>query len=297
MSRHLTRSKSVQLFARSPAVKLIPRSGYICRLPGPHGFHSQHPNLSFNSTVFARDKGSQYTLETTEAERITDLLNFYRLRRWGFVIYRCTYGDDVAWSRFLDHLNKRKDYVLEDCYCTPELAASIDWNVQEDPALDGASKDEVRRRFKQWVASDACRTEFPADMDASRLQCLLAENPRYNYCIHVDADSLDSVINRGPPPTEPDMENISYVNLIRADDAWEALDFDRCDWSRRKLVPDQEEDPFDEGEPEVEGSRLSDVGWMKVSPDGLVPGVYDILTRSAMWDVFYCRPPQEILRR
>lgn len=297
MRQYLTNSKSVQRVARSPATKLIRPSRYICRLPRPHGFHSQRSSPSSSFTVFAHGKGSQYTLETTEAERITDLLDFYRLRRWGFVIYRCTYDDDAAWSRFLDHLNKRKDYVLKDCYCTPELAARIDWNVQEDPALGGASKDEVRRRFKQWVVSDACRTEFPADIDDSRLQCLLTENPRYNYCIHVDADSLDSVINKGPPPTEPDVRNISYVNLIRADDAWESLDFDRFEWSRRKLEPGQEEDPLDEREPEVEGSRLSDVGWMKVSPDGLVPGVYDMLTRSAMWDVFYCRPPHEILRR
>lgn len=25
--------------------------------------------------------------------------------RWGFIIYRCTYGDDTAWARMLSRLN------------------------------------------------------------------------------------------------------------------------------------------------------------------------------------------------
>jgi hypothetical protein len=97
--------------------------------------------------LFAQGKGAGYASNSSEAERVRDLNTFYDLKKWGWVIYRCTYGDDNAWSRFIDRLNRHKDAVLRDDYQTPDLIGSYAWNVQEDPALDGATKDEVRRRF------------------------------------------------------------------------------------------------------------------------------------------------------
>lgn len=250
------------------------------------------------SPLFSHDKGTQYTLETTTAEQIQDLLSFYRLQRWGFVIYRCTYGNDDAWASFMRHLNqKTKQLVLTDTYDSPTLAGSLDWNVQEDQSLDGASKDEVRRRFKQWVASGA-RVEFPSDLDADKTRFLPIENPRYNYCIHVDRASLNSVVKHASQPDQPDLKKRGWVNLIRADESWDYPDFDRFDWAARaREMESEEEDPFDEGEEEVEGSKLSDVGWMKVCVDGLIPDVYAALTSPHMWDNMYCRPPNEIMKR
>ena len=179
------------------------------------------------SLLFSHNKGTQYTLETTTAEQIQDLLSFYRLQRWGFVIYRCTYGNDDAWASFMRHLNQRtKQHVLTDTYDSPNLAGSLDWNVQEDQSLDGASKDEVRRRFKQWVASSA-RAEFPSDLDADKTRFLPIENPRYNYCIHVDRASLNSVVKHASQPDQPDLKKRGWVNLIRADESWDYPDFDR----------------------------------------------------------------------
>lgn len=54
-------------------------------------------------------------------------------------------------------LNKLKDAMLGDYYDSPELADSVDWIVQEGPSLASASKDEVRDRFKRWVALEARR--------------------------------------------------------------------------------------------------------------------------------------------
>jgi hypothetical protein len=64
-------------------------------------------------------------------------------RKWGFVIYRCTYDDDAAWERFMAHLNTRTRLSLES-YKDGDLFPRIDWSVQQDPSLDGASVEEVR---------------------------------------------------------------------------------------------------------------------------------------------------------
>ena len=225
-----------------------------------------------------------YPLETTEAERINDMLSYYGLQKWRFVIYRCTYDDDDAWNEFMHHLNARKDAVLKDVYDDEYLVQHLDWNVQQDSSLAHATKDQVRARFRAWVA-----THFRVEMLTSsehqhKIEGLLHENARYKYCIHVDAASMQSVL-KGPPSIEPDLHGVSYVNLIRADEAWEA-------WGKKPAqapATGVEEDSRDEGELEIEGRTSYDVGWMKVSVDGLVPDVYEILANDQRWDDFYVR--------
>lgn len=69
---------------------------------------------------------------------------------WGFMIYRCTYKSDEEWSRFLQILDatvrealEAEDEVEDEGYVG--LMDTLDWSVQEDPELEGASKNEVRR--------------------------------------------------------------------------------------------------------------------------------------------------------
>lgn len=63
--------------------------------------------------------------------------------KWGFVIYRCTYGDDAAWERFMCHLQTRTRLNLE-TYGESDLFSRIDWSVQHDTSLDEAGSEEVR---------------------------------------------------------------------------------------------------------------------------------------------------------
>jgi hypothetical protein len=220
------------------------------------------------------------------------MLSYYGLQKWGFVIYRCTYDDDSAWEHFMHRLNARKDAVLKDVYDDEHLAHHLDWNVQQDPSLGHATKNHVRARFRTWVATDA-RAEMPTSSDyQDKLEGLLHENPRYKYCIHVDAASLQSVLD-GPSAAEPDLRGISYVNLIRADEAWEAWEKE----STQARATSAEEDSQDEGEPETEGRTSRDVGWMKVSLDGLVPDVYETLVNDRMWDTSYVRPNEGVWKR
>ena len=64
--------------------------------------------------------------------------------KFGFVVYRCTYGNDADWKLFMDALNAQAQNTLE-ANGMDALHSRLDWNVQEDPALDEASYDEVRR--------------------------------------------------------------------------------------------------------------------------------------------------------
>ena len=80
-----------------------------------------------------------------QCRRIRATLEDDPQRKWGFVIYRCTYGDDEAWQRFMAHLNTRTRLTLQNKYKEGDLFPQIDWTVQEDPSLDEASISEVRR--------------------------------------------------------------------------------------------------------------------------------------------------------
>ena len=182
-------------------------------------------------------------------------------------------------------------------YRDQDLLDKLAWTVHESPSLDGATKDEVRRRFRQWVqhTAKADPTEVPPDIALEAKEYMLLGHARMRYCIHVDAECLASI-----PGGDIATENITrldagVVNLIRADESWQCPDFDRFDWSTH-VAPDPEagewETHWDEGEPEIEGSRLHDVGWMRVNIPALYPDIYSLLDEDHMWDVGYMRPPE-----
>jgi hypothetical protein len=56
-------------------------------------------------------------------------------KKWGFVIFRCTYGDDAAWERMISRLNTQAKSSLE-LENASDLFPHIDWEVQENPAWD-----------------------------------------------------------------------------------------------------------------------------------------------------------------
>lgn len=186
--------------------------------------------------------------------------------KWGLAIFRCTYADDAAWRRFMAIVDARTRESLE-YYGTPELLNSLEWSVQEDPSsLDGASTDVARRRFAEWVA-DAVQREANASRGFAT---------RYQYCLHVDAAALKSVVHDAPQPPDPDLGNVGYVTVVDLD--WE-----------EEPVP--EEVGYLEDEPEIEGKRSFDVGFMRVPVDGLAPWAYSMLAESGGWQICYVRPP------
>jgi hypothetical protein len=131
--------------------------------------------------------------------------------KWGLLIYRCDYTSNDAWARFVSNVRHEMDAGLEACKAT-DLRDSLEVTVQEDRAtLDGATIDQVRNLFKEWVQSDEAKAENNNEPYAD------FQFPRYTYCVHVDADALDSVVNRAPQPPEFDMHQVAYVNLVQLD--------------------------------------------------------------------------------
>ena len=63
----------------------------------------------------------------------------------GFVVYRPTYSDDSRWARFMDHLNTRVRITVENAG-DGDVFTHVDWDVQEDPALQDADEETVRRQ-------------------------------------------------------------------------------------------------------------------------------------------------------
>lgn len=205
---------------------------------------------------------------------------------WGFVIYRCTYEDEVAWTRFKQIADERALSDLEESEA-PQLLQSLSLKYFDDKEKhDGASKDQVREHFIQWCASDAAKAEH-GDAGLEN-DTMLYSSPRYSYCVHVDAGSLASVIN-GPQPPILDDRGVGWVNLIDA--AWEIPE--RETFNDDGNSSDVEiDDPTDEGEEPIDGCRLYDVGWMKMGAQSLCVPAYTYLHNPSLWMAAYKRPPE-----
>ena len=234
-------------------------------------------------------------LSANATKRLAYVHNRYGIQKWGFVVYRCTYDDDEAWAQLMEHIKTRTIDSIKSDGIETGMIDRLDLPVIEDPTLEAASKTEVRCRFRKWVLENA-QLERASDSDEDLLDSLLAVTPRYNFCIHVDAGSLESIVRRDPPilaspaTTTGDRSKEGYVNLIRADSGWSWDEYDPATFDREAEGYEEDEDPLDENEVEVEGCKLHDVGWMKISPDGLMPAFYGYATGSSYWDVAYVRP-------
>lgn len=253
-----------------------------------------YPVLSQLSPPFSSSTATK-SRYSSHVEQIRNNLQRFRYDKWGFVIYRCTYDDDVAWKCFLEILYERTRNAL-DREDGSDLKASLNLKIQDDKTnLNGATKDKIRTLFLTWLSSDEAKTEqsqlskeLRQELSTGRTT-MLNRAPRYTYCLQVDAAALESVINKAPRPPEPDFDGIGYVNLIHAE--WKKPDPATYDNEDNGLDPETD-DPTDDGEPEVEGCKMEDVGWMKVSVYRLVPSLYSILQKSGGYYTVYTRPPQ-----
>lgn len=153
--------------------------------------------------------GATYRPFSGPLNRVQKDIQYYKHKKWGFLIYRCDYASDEAWSKFLSNLNWEIEEGLR-ILKAEDLRDTLEMTPKEDKeALDGATVDQVRNIFTEWVRSDEARAEINNE------PCGAFTYPRYTYCVHVDADVLDSVVNRAPQPPSWDPRNIAYVNLVQ----------------------------------------------------------------------------------
>ena len=206
---------------------------------------------------------------------------------WGLTIFRCTYSNDAAWSRIMEFIESHVHETLES-YDADDLKRSLRMTVHSEASiLNGASKELVRERFKAWITSEDVRQEL-VSLDGQQTSISeVDKTPRYEYCLHVDQGALDSIIDPEKQLAKEDAGIRGYVNLIDAN--WEMPDAgERA--AQLRIDDPEEDDPLDDGEEPIDGCKLYDVGWMKVSVIGLMPGGYAKL-RMRLWEENYVRPP------
>jgi hypothetical protein len=105
--------------------------------------------------------------------------------KWGWVIYRCSYAKefDGSW----DDLKRRIQRGLRDSIAesdAPGIAETMDFVFVEDPALEDASVEELRRRFQAWARDDNTASfEMDDGTQGSR-------GSRYEFFLKVDGEGL-----------------------------------------------------------------------------------------------------------
>ncbi|KAK5993962.1 hypothetical protein PT974_07400 [Cladobotryum mycophilum] len=193
-------------------------------------------------------------------------------RTWGFVIYRGTYSDDALWQRYMDEMKEQIRNEL-DRYGREELLMQyLSFTVIEDPSLEGASKDDIRKRFADWVAEN----NFDHPYLRGHPFPGLSRNPipRFTHCLYVDQKCLDTLpIYEAWRDTGRAGIDLFVTSVI--------IDLD-CKAGGRGRG----------GFPEVDGCTKSYPGWMYMCVD-CIPEIYNTLSFEGLMDGYksYARPP------
>jgi hypothetical protein len=215
---------------------------------------------------------------------IQEDIQYHKHQKWGFLIYRCDYASDELWNKFLSNLQTMLDFSLTlPVYKAENLREPLEMTLIDDnEKLDGASIEQVRDIFTEWVRSDEARLEM-----GEGAPCGAFTYPRYTYCVHVDADVLDSTVNRAPQPPEHDDRQIAYVNLLqlRFEDFAEGMTHMQCFIHNfRRTVGDSIEDDDDDSEwDDIE----EDEDVVKVPLSYLGPESYDNLYDHFVWERYF----------
>ncbi|KAF2824328.1 hypothetical protein CC86DRAFT_468473 [Ophiobolus disseminans] len=206
---------------------------------------------------------------------IQEDIQYHKHKKWGFLIYRCDYTSDEAWATFLSNLNWEIEEGLK-ILKAENLRDTMEMTPKEDKqTLDGATVDQVRNIFTDWVRSDEARAEINDG------PCGAFTYPRHTYCVHVDADVLDSVVNRAPQPPTWDERSIAYVNLVqlRHEDFAERLGL-----QVQETTNDDEEGEEEEGDDDE--SEYGDEHFVKVPLSYLGPESYNELYSQFSFERF-----------
>ena len=196
--------------------------------------------------------------------------------KWGWHIYRCTYSSDDDWSAFMEKLRTTTQSTIEfyGGTCRAVAKQHIFTVVEDRERLENATKSDVRSMFRDWVNSPEAAAEQP---DA-KTSLSVAPMARYLYCMHVDEESLRSVL---------DDSKDWHINIInRSWIPWEEEESDREDYDN----DDEEDDDEAYLPPEIEGCTEEDVGWTKASK-GILLCSYIDLCEPSFWYIYYSRPP------
>lgn len=205
---------------------------------------------------------------------------------WGFVIYRCDYSDDSLFDRFITCIRDNAETWHQEFQQdrTTGLPIYPQWTIVQDrEGLDKATKDQVRQRFVEWRDGLSVKRDGPgAD---HRITPYL---PRFEYCVHVGRDSLDSLIAHEQAPragqNKYEVPPVLFA-IVRAEQMLAGL----------PEGYDSDEEDAEDGDlanvmSPIEGCTDDDVGWMYAPANHWVT-LYEELHNDEAWYYMYTRPP------
>lgn len=194
---------------------------------------------------------------------------------WGFSIYRCSYKDESAWSRLLQHLRENIESDLE-CNQRLDLLSRHQLVINDDvEKFNGATSHDIRDHFNVWVTDQLPQIvaspevlEYLQSDDHNGLGPQYYLGPRYNFCLFMDDFCLES-LELGP-----------VVKILSK--PWGNLTPQERQY---KIHPE-----WHDGETDDEFEM---VGWMYMPIHSYVQW-FDILEVPSNWEAFYVLPPMMI---
>jgi hypothetical protein len=157
--------------------------------------------------------------------------------------------------------------------------------IEDKETLDDASTAAVRDHFKEWCMTAPQKEQGQANQMRSQ---------RYQFCIQVDDECINSILHEAPPPEQWDKDADGYVNLIWK--YWHPFPSRLREVSeRREKLGGYKRNHLDDGCEEIEGCKLQDVGWVKAGYQIVFVTLYALLRERGDWDVYYRRPDEAVL--
>ncbi|KOS43014.1 hypothetical protein ACN38_g6088 [Penicillium nordicum] len=200
---------------------------------------------------------------------------------WGFSIYRCSYRDESAWSRLLQHLREKIESDLE-CNQRMDLLSHHQLVINDDiEKLNGATSHDIRDHFNAWVTDqlpqivaspEVLENLQSDDNNGQGPQYFLG--PRYNFCLFVDDFCLESLELFKNSLCGPVVKILSKP--------WGNLTPQEREYKKHPEWHDGETD-----------DELEMVGWMYIPIHSHVQW-FDTLEVPSNWEAFYVRPPMMI---
>lgn len=123
----------------------------------------------------------------------------YSSKTWGYVIYRTTYtpGSESLWSRAIDNINTYVAHFTLETLTEQNRETLYESTISrlenipvQDPALDGATHDDLRLHFASWLQTQDRRGES-GDRDLPRA--------RYRTFLVIDQVALEQIANAPNP--------------------------------------------------------------------------------------------------
>ncbi|KAJ6783980.1 hypothetical protein PWT90_07643 [Aphanocladium album] len=253
-----------------PPQRLSHRSIHMC---------SSRLQLDHLTPAAEPSRNPSASTQLSPAHELAEELGRSSRAKWGWITYRCTYGDDAAWERFKTLVTRDLRGQLDEADVPRAVRDAAGWIFVEDQAaLDGASRDTLRQRFQSWAAEAEVAERLPGP--AAVLRRGDGGQPpagRYRYFIQVDEECLRSVVET---PEHP-----GWVHLVRC---VEGLDYNQSP-EHLRAVEEYKRELEDEDEFDAEDCML-------LATSTLHKGFYLSLSNEAdSWHCFYSRPPNLVV--